>query len=87
LPVASSCASRERRAHLSLTLPRLARELDRVSPSWWAARAEPTFPARLPNEPARAKPKTSEPKCGSHRAWLEPARVQPYLGCWHHQAS
>jgi hypothetical protein len=55
----------------------LAREPGRVGPSQRGTRAEPAFPARLQNEPARAEPFCSEPKSGSDRARTEPARVQP----------
>jgi hypothetical protein len=56
----------------------MAREPGRVGPSQREARAEPNFPARLQNEPARAEPICSELNAGSHRAQPELARVQPY---------
>jgi hypothetical protein len=56
-----------------------AREPGRVGPSQREARAEPNFPARLQNEPARAEPICSELNAGSHRAQPELARVQPYI--------
>jgi hypothetical protein len=55
----------------------LAREPARASPSFSRARAEPIFPARCTNEPARAEPIWSELNAGSDRAQPELARVQP----------
>jgi hypothetical protein len=62
---------------LSILVRCFAREPARTEPSQRRARAEPHFPARETNEPARAEPISSELNSGSHRAQADMARVQP----------
>jgi hypothetical protein len=69
---------RRTRTYMSVAYAVLAREPDRAAPSYRQARAEPVFPTRHSNEPARAEPQKCEPKSGSDRGVPELARVQPY---------